>query len=183
MPVEPAAADLAGAPAKAERILTRPLLTFLLLVGAGVSVGLWHKYPRPDTRGTAVLLADGDLDGPERRRQLARLVALADAAPSDVDAQWLGSLAAVRLEDRAAFVRFGTRLAPTGGAATPSAELRAVLGLGDPLLANVALARLAELAGDQTSARRHWQQVAEQCRLQTCPLAAELAAAALAKGR
>lgn len=175
MPVE---RDPAGAPAPAERVLTRPLLAFLLVVVAAVAAGLWHKYPSPDSRGTAALLRDGDLDGAERQRHLARLVALADAAPADVDAQWFAALAAVRLEDRASLDRVTTRLA----AATPTAA-HTELSLGDPLLANVAAAWLADRAGDPAGARRHWEQVAEQCRLQARPLAAELAAAELATGR
>lgn len=158
-------------------------MAFLLLVVAAVAAGLWHKFPRLDSQATAALLRDGDLDGKERQRQLARLVELADAAPTDLAAQWFGALAAVRLEDRAAHARITARLSAAGPAAAPDATTRRDLGLGDPLLANVGAARVAELAGDSTTALQHWRQVAEQCRLQTRALAAELAATALASGR
>ena len=161
-----------------ERILTPPLVLFLVVVALIVGFGLRSKYPTPDVDGAILLLADGDLDGDERRRMLQILRDRALESQSMAHA-WAGMLAAVALEDRAGYA---TLLARLGNGPMPSAvpaEVdRELLHLGDPLLGNLVRAMIAEAAGDLKRSGPLWRQVAVQSKLYFRPFAAELAEAA-----
>lgn len=158
------------------------LWVFLAAVAAAVLAGLCQKYPQPDLDGAVRVLADGDLDGAERARMLARLRDLGaeDARPF---AAWAAGLAALALGDsegvRAAFQRVGG-MPPTDGPEPGEVEF---LHLGDPMLGNVQAALQAEQRGDRELARRKWQQVQVQARMTGHALAPELAAAALERLR
>lgn len=152
------------------------LVGFLLLVGAAVATGWLQANPRPDLAGAMRELADGDLDGSERTRMLQRVQVLAGAAEG-ATARWAAVLAAVALEDRAGHAEALARV----GAAVPDPGQRADLGLGEPLLANLLAAGLAETAGQPQEARRCWQLVATAARLARRPFARELAEQALAR--
>lgn len=158
------------------------LWVFLAAVAAAVLAGLQQRFPRPDLDGAVRLLADGDLDGAERARMLARLRDLGedDARPF---AAWAAGLAALALGDsegvRAAFQRVGG-MPPTDGPEPGEVEF---LHLGDPMLGNVQAALQAEGRGDRDLARRKWRQVQVQARMTGHALAPELAAAALERLR
>lgn len=155
---------------------------FLVAVAAAVLAGLQQKFPRPDLDGAVRLLADGDLDGAERARMLARVLALGndDTRPF---AAWAAGLAALSLGDRdgclAAFQRVGG-VPPTQGPEPGEVEF---LHLGDPMLGNLQAALQAERRGDRELARRKWQQVLVQARMTGHALAPDLADAALERLR
>lgn len=168
-------------PAPRERVLTWPLAGFLLLVAAAVGLGWLQNHPRPDLPAAVRLLADGDLDGAERKRVLAGIVASAATAEGPM-ATWAVLLAAIALEDRAAYAAALARLG--GGpspANVPSAAERGLLHLGDPLLGDVLAGGVAEAAGAFPEARQRWQRVAVQSQLTRRVFAQELATAALAR--
>ena len=95
-------------------------------------------------------------------------------ADSDARGRVAGCLAALALEDRAAFADAAAALDAVTEL-TPD-ELR-WLDLGDPLLANVLRARRLE-EGDRAGAKRVWGQVAAQARMVGNRVAAERAVAA-----
>jgi hypothetical protein len=162
-----------------ERVFTPALLVFLAAVAVYVGLGVRAKYPKPGVDGAVRLLADGDLDGDERRRMLRRTVdgALASEA---VAHRWAGLLAAVALEDRAAYAQL---LAALGAGEVPSqvpAEAeRELLDLGDPLLGNLLHAMIAETAHDHEGSLKLWRRTAVQSRLSGNAFAAELATAGI----
>ena len=162
-----------------ERVLTRPLLVFLVAVAAAVVFGLRGKFPRPPLRQAANLLADGDLDGAERRRML-RITVDASLGSETLTDRWIGMLATIGLDDTASYERLRARLGPGAlpDAAPPAAE-RPRLELGDPVVRNIAAGMLAEADGDKVAARAAWTMVDAQCRLSDRPLARSLATQAL----
>ena len=160
-----------------ERVLTWPLLAFLLVVAAAVGLG-FATGARAATVDEAIeLLADGDLDGDERDRMLLRTIDLAREAESR-RGRWAGLLAAAAAEDEGAYAHFDARIGD-GADAAPDAAERRWLDLGDPLLANLLKARIAALRGDDAGAEVAWRQVAAQARMTANGFAAQLAAAAL----
>lgn len=154
-----------------ERVLTKPLVAFLVLVAAVVVVSIVTRHPRVDLEGAIELLADGDLDHQERQRMLLQTMDLAQQATS-LRQRWAGLLAAVALQDRQAFAVLEARLGV--GAALPEEE-REWVALGDPLLANVLAAMCAQASENKTLARVKWAQVAAQARMTGHAFAAELA--------
>ena len=159
-----------------ERLLTVPLVLFLVLVLALVSGAILTRHPSPNLDGSIQLLADGDLDFEERKRILLRLVDLAKEA--DAKRQlWAGLLAAVILQDRASFREMDARLGVGLARLLPEADLEWLM-LGDVVVANVYLAMVAEASGDKQVARTKWGQVAAQARMTGYVFAGELAAAA-----
>ena len=176
-----AAASSISSPPEAkhrERILTLPLVLFLIAVALIVGLGLRSKYPTPDVDGAILMLADGDLDRKERSRMLQ--IALDGALKSEsVVHEWAGMLAAIALEDRASYTKLLARL---GGGAIPAKvpeeAQRELLHLGDPLLGNLMQAMVAEARGDRPLSKQIWRQVAVECRFARKILAAELAEAA-----
>lgn len=163
-----------AAPPRREPVLTPALVVFLAFVAALVGQGLWSREWRPDLARAIELLADGDLDGGERKAMLARTVELARNAPG-LRERWAGLLAAVGLGDRDAFAAARAQL-PGDPPEVPAAGEREFLDLGDPLLANVLAAFVAEAASDRAEANRRWQQVRAQARLSARLFAGELAA-------
>ncbi|HEX6810118.1 MAG TPA: hypothetical protein VF384_00720 [Planctomycetota bacterium] len=150
-------------------------MVFLLAVLAIVGLGLRSKYPMPALDDAILELADGDLDGPERRRMLRITLDAAMTSESTTHA-WAGMLAAIALEDRTGYAALLARL---GGGPMPTVvppePQRELLHLGDPLLGNLSNAMIAEAAGERALSGRIWRQVAAQCRLSPRPFAAELA--------
>jgi|RhiMethySRZTD1v2_1073278.scaffolds.fasta_scaffold02032_5 hypothetical protein len=166
-----------------ERILTWPLVLFLVAVALIVGFGLRGKYPTPDVDGAILMLADGDLDGIERQRMLQITLDGALASKSVTHA-WAGMLAAVALEDRAGYAMLLARLGSGPVPADVPAEAdRELLHLGDPLLGNLMQAMIAEAAGDKARCKHIWGQVAVQCRFWGRTFAAELAEAAKQRQR
>ena len=168
------------APASLERVLTCPLVAFLAAVLLVVGYGLVTGNPRPDLAGAVSLLGDGDLDGEERLRMLERVRALAAAVDTDF-AHWAGLLACIELADRAGHSAAVAALGGEPCRRLPALAERRFLHQGNPMLANVFAAAVAEGAGDLVEARAKWQQVAVQARLTAKPWPGELAAAALAR--
>lgn len=162
-----------------ERVFTWPLVVFLTAVALIDVVSLWRRSVLPGPADAIVLLGDGDLDGDERQRVLRALVERGRASTA-VAEQWGAMLAAIPLEDRAAYdaIRTGLGL-PGPGAKVPPPTEREFLHLGDPLLANVLAATLAETDGRKGDAVQRWQQVTMQCLLMHRPLAQEIATDAL----
>lgn len=165
-----------GPGATAERVLTRPLLVFLLAVAAWVGAGAWQRYRLPDLDGAVLELADGDLDGDERTRMLRHVLELARDS-SSLPARWAGLLAAISLEDRAAH----DALARSIGAQVPEPAARELLHLGEPLLGHLLAASVAEAGGARDDARRWWALVESGSRLERRELAHDLAVAARAR--
>lgn len=163
-----------GAPRSAAGFL---LWLFLALVATAVGFGLRQKYPAPDFAGTVRLLADGDLDHHERKRQLERVSDLAGAMEG-AEPRWVAMLAAVALQDAGRLAKAVAALGGLPPKQAPAAAEREFLPLGDPMLGNVANALLAEVEGDRARAGTKWRQVAVQARMVGNPVAAELAAAA-----
>jgi hypothetical protein len=182
-PADPEVDPNTGRTAPRERVLTLPLALFLTAVAATLAVGFYGRLRVPGIEEAVSLLADGDLDGTERERML-RITVVAARKSDDVTWQWAGLLAAVALDDRSAHAALAQRL---GGVAPPSKvpppERREWLALGDPMLANVLRAMLAEAAGDRAEAARRWRQVETQSRwfFRKRALAGELAAAGIAR--
>lgn len=169
-----------------ERILTRPLFAFLILLAAIGSHAAWDRFRAPAAAVTIRELADGDLDGAERARALRALVA-AGAASARLEIQWAGLIAAVGLSDRVAYAaawkQVGGSVSDLTGLRPPAAADRPDLGLGDAVLVGVAQATWLEAASQRDQARVRWRQVEAQCRIVPRPLAAELAAAAIERLR
>lgn len=159
------------------RVLTAPLVAFLVVVAGIVGTALWTRHPSPDLEGSIEILADGDLDLRERQRMLLRVIDLAGQADS-LRARWAGALAAVSLQDREGFAGFESKLGDGAARVLPEAERR-WLSLGDVVLANVHLAMDAEASADKELAVKKWGQVAAQGRITANRFASELAAAAL----
>ncbi len=156
-----------------QRLLTAPLVLFLLVVIAIVAGALANRAETPDLEGAIELLADGDLDRDERDQILLRIIVLGES-DSTLRGRWAATLAAVALRDRAAFDRLESRLEPGTKRVLPANRMR-WLSLGDAVLANVLAAMLAEAAGDPTQALTKWQQVAAQSRLTANGVSAKLA--------
>ncbi|MGC6488675.1 MAG: hypothetical protein ACON4Z_13595 [Planctomycetota bacterium] len=153
-----------------ERLLTLPLVAFLLAAGLVVGAAALTRYPSPDLDGCVELLADGDLDREEREHVLARTLSL--AADGDARGRIAGCLAALSLQQRRGFDELEGALAEAGR--LPEAARR-WLDLGDPLLHNVLRASCLQ-AADPDAAAKVWSQVAAQARMVGNELAAELAA-------
>ena len=158
-----------------ERVLTPRLIGFLLLVVSVVGVSVAGRFQSPGIEGCIELLADGDLDLEERQRTLRRTASL--GADSDARGQVAGCLAALALQDRAAFADAVAALDAVAELAPD--ELR-WLDLGDPLLANVLRARRLEVE-DRAGAKLAWGQVAAQARMVGNRVAREQAVAAAAR--
>jgi len=156
-----------------QRLLTVPLAVFLLVTVGTLFGALVLRTEEPDLEGAIELLADGDLDREERDRALSLVVELGSAADR-LRGRWAAVLAAVALQDRAAFDRCEQRLGRAHERIVP-AERQKWLSLGDSLLANMLAAMLAEASEDREGALRHWRQVALQSRFVGNPVAAELA--------
>ena len=179
LPADPNAASISVPTAPRERVFTLPLVLFLLGVAGVLAYGLWQRQRVPGPDELIMLLADGDCDRAERDR-LLRITIEAAKSSDDIVHRWAGMLAAVSLGDREAHAALRSRLGGESVAPPPPpAERREFLHLGDPMLANVLAAMVAEAAGDRKGALRHWRQVAAQCHFMARPLAAELAEAGI----
>ncbi len=155
------------------------LVAFLLVVAGVVAIGWYSTHRSPGLAEGVRWLADGDLDGEERQRALAAVLAGALASSEPVD-RWSGMLAAISLGDRSGYAAARTPLGPGPVlSVVPKASECSMLHLGDPLLGNLAKAMLAESAGDRALALATWRQVQAQCGLCANAFALELALAAL----
>ena len=156
-----------------QRLLTAPLVVFLLVVAGIIATAVAFRAETPDMEGAIELLADGDLDRAERDSLLLRVLDFGESAKAS-RGRWAAVLAAVALQDRGAFDRLKARLDEAGDPVVP-AERRQWLSLGDPLLANLLAAMQAEAAGDGAVARLKWRQVMVQSRFVGNAVAARLA--------
>lgn len=164
------------------RVLTWPLAGFLGLVALVVGIAAWRTFRSPSPLQARLALADGDLDGDERRVAL-RVLVEAGAGATEPAAAWAAWLAAVALDDRAAF---GALAGSAGGErppGLPAAADRDGLGLGDPLVALLARAWIAEAESRQGDAARLWGEVQIGCELVDRPLLAELAGRGITRNR
>jgi len=159
-----------------DRLLTAPLVVFLLLVLGVVGAAFAFRHESPDLEGAIELLADGDFDRRERDRMLLRLIDLGESA-GDLRGRWAATLAAVSVRDREAFDRLEARLGEGAERVLP-AERQQWLALGDAALQNVLAAMMTEASGDAPGALIRWRRVAAQARLTANPVAASLAAEA-----
>jgi hypothetical protein len=153
-------------------LITTPLAVFLLLSVGTVLGALALRVERPALEGAIERLADGDLDRSERDQMLSRVVALGESSER-LRGRWAAALAAVALQDRAAFDRAESRLG--GGDRIVPAPQQLWLSLGDSLLANLFAAMQAEAAQDRSAATEKWGQVAVQARYTGNAVAAKLA--------
>ena len=161
-------------PNAAERVLTPPLVVFLLAVAGVLGFALWQRLP-PSPEQAVVQLHDGDLDGDERARAFAQVVAGA-LGSDEPGLRWAGLLAAIAIGDRPAHAALRSALLdPQGRWQLPPEPAREALALGDPMLGNLRDALLAEANGDVALAAERWRQVAAQSRLVANRFAAELA--------
>lgn len=156
-----------------QRLITTPLAVFLLLSVGTVLGALALRVERPALEGAIERLADGDLDRSERDQMLSRVVALGESSER-LRGRWAAALAAVALQDRAAFDRAESRLGGGGDRIVPAPQ-QLWLSLGDSLLANLFAAMQAEAAQDRSAATKKWGQVAVQARYTGNAVAAKLA--------
>lgn len=159
-----------------DRLLTAPLVVFLLLVFGVVAAAVAFRHESPDLEGAIELLADGDFDRDERKRMLLHVIELGDSS-SDLRGRWAATLAAVSLRDRETFDRFEARLGE-GPERVLATERQHWLALGDAALQNVLTAMMTEASGDGPEALVRWRRVAAQARLTANQVAANLAAEA-----
>jgi hypothetical protein len=159
-----------------DRVLTAPLALFLVVVLGIVATAVVLRHPSPDLDGSIELLADGDLDHRERQRMLLRVAELAIDA-GNLRQRWAGALAAISLQDRAAFEALEATLGDGQARVLPIDQCE-WLAMGDVVLANVHLAMTAEASGNNERALFKWGQVRAQARITANALAGELAKAA-----
>jgi hypothetical protein len=171
----------AAAAAARTRVLTRPLVGFLVLVATVVGFALWQRYPTPDLEGGLQLLADGDLDGAERDRMLRRILQQSTAAATPtVRDLWAGLLVALALGNESAFGAMQARLgASPVPLPVPEPTARTFLDLGDALVRAALFAWIAEAEAQPAVAKARWLSVRDQAVLSRRPLAHAVALAAL----
>jgi hypothetical protein len=168
----------AAATAGAERLLTRPLVAFLVFVAAVLGWNLWRCHASVPLATAVRELADGDPDAEERERLLRGILAAAPSA-NDAASKWAVLLAAIALEDAPAHAAALARLQGSDGRLeVPPPDARRWLHLGDAMLGNVLAAGVAEAAGDRSEARARWELVEAQSRLAARAFLASLARAA-----
>lgn len=162
------------------RLLTRPLLVFLVLVAA-VLLRAGHERLGSVPPSVAIQrLADGDLEGSERRELLRGLLAAGDLG-GDPAARRTAVLAAIALDDAATYARLAGEGPPFGAEDFAPDALPPLHGLGDPVVAALLAAMGDEAAERAAAARRRYRQVAAQSRLAGMQLAGRLAQAGLAR--
>ena len=160
-----------------ERVLTRPLLWFLALVAGLLLRGLDDRLGPCSATEVLQALADGDLEGAQRRELLAAVEAMARVS-RDRGMRLCGAMAAVALDDEAGYA---ARTAALGSGPMPvqaddAGPALDRASLGDPVLAALLQAMLAEASGDPSAAERY-AQVEASSRLFHMPLARRLAKA------
>jgi hypothetical protein len=170
------------APATAREPIVTPAVVLAVLAAAGaVATAWWSSHPTPDLPGAIRLLGDGDLDGAESKRMLARVLALAPAAAGPAQT-WAIAVAALLLDDDAAWAEAAPRVAADVAAGrAPAPSERRELGLGEVLGATVRDAWLAEAAHDRAAARAAWARARDLALLANRRVAAAVATAALVR--
>ncbi len=165
--------------ASEEPVVTKSLLAFALAVAAALAVGFAANRPPADAAAAARALADGDLDGAECKRALARI--LADAASATTPAAtWAVGFAALALGDADAWAKAAAAIARDVAAGiAPAPAERRFLDLGDPMLGAVRDAYVAESARDPAAAKAAWARARAAADLTGRALPREVAAAAL----
>src|SRR5262245_49934188 len=157
-----------------ERVVTLPLAAFLAAVAGVLGWGLLLRAGPWTVDGAVQELRDRDLEGSERRRLLAMLVRDgAAAAPADTARKLRGAMAALALDDEAAWQqRMGGDWLPRR---RDEAGLLADWTFGDPLLTTLTAAMVAEASGDRAQATARYECAARSGRLFHHRLAVALA--------
>ncbi len=166
--------------------MNHPLKVFALTTLGVLGYGLWSRAAGSDPEASLLRLLDGDLDGRHRLEHLRLILAAGDAdAPHDVRRGVLGAMAALELGDRDGYDRLAailggrTPLLPGGGGLRPAALAVEEASLGQPYLASVLRAHLAENDGDRAAARLFFEMAQRSARLFGAQVVADLAAAGI----
>ncbi len=167
----------------ARPIVTRPLAVFLVAVGVVVGVCALPRLLGADWQASVQRLADGDLEGFERKHLWQQVQEAGDAAPAADRMRVLaGAMAAVCRGDEAAYGRLTARLGPgsvpIGVDDGPALETAA---LGEPMLVLYLGGWLAEARGDRAAAGLAYRQVAAGAGAWGLPFLASLAQQALGR--
>lgn len=157
------------------RLLSRPLLAFLLLVLATMAVAAVSALTRPDLEGALRQLEDRDCERGERLALVERVFALGANSRQRPD-RLAAAMAAIVLQDRAACDLLLAAELPLTAA---DAEAIDRTSLGEPVLRTLLQAWCCDGRGDADGARDDFRRVLRQCRLWDLPLARTLAEAAL----
>lgn len=161
---------------RSEVVFTKPLIVFLVVVGLVLLRAADDRAGPREPRQVLAVLAAGDLEGEERRELLPRVVSAA-VGRSERELLLPAAMAAVALGDAEAYRDLCARAA--GAVPVPvhseDGDLLPLAALGDPLLANLLGAMLAEVQGRVDDARRRYGQVLAASRLWHSPLCARIA--------
>jgi hypothetical protein len=160
-----------------ERVLTPVLGVFLSLVGGVMLSALDSRWRRPDLASALALLADGDLEGVERRRILG-IVLAEGRGRQERPPRVAAAAAALLLGDQSAFDYLAARLAE-GGACLRSGDLVAVerLVAAEPVLTHLFAGIAAEGRGERVAAHAAFDRAATAAELWNMPLAKAVAVA------
>ena len=155
-------------------VFSRPLLCFLALVAAILLRGLNDRCGPVTLRIATQRLADGDCERSERL-QLLRAVQRLAAGSTDRATMLKAAMAAVALEDAPGYANWEALLGGAPPLQPDDAGFLAAAALGDPVLAALLAAMLAERTRAPDAADRYGQ-VEASCRLFGLALAGRLAA-------
>lgn len=158
-----------------ERSLSRPLLAFLVLVGATLATAATSALMRPDLDGALRQLGAHDCERHERLALVERVLELGAASRQRPD-RLAAAMAAIVLQDRTACDRLLAAELPL--TAADAAALDRV-SLAEPVLRTLLQAMLLDGRGDADGARAAYRRVLRQCRSWDLPLAKRLAEAGL----
>lgn len=170
----------------AERFASKGLLVAAALAALVLGTSALARFRPLDFATCRQQLADGDLEGDERRARLVRLCAVAD--PGVPVERMAAALACVALEDLPGFFsRCGTAPSVLPVSAQDVAGLDAAscdtAAFGDDVLRRLLDAFCAEARGDRDTARTRYAQLQQSARLHRMAAAGELCAQGLARLR
>lgn len=169
-----------------ERLGSKGLLVAALLAAVVLGSAAFARLRPLDFATCRQQLADGDLEGEERRDRLTRLRAAAD--PARPVERLAAALAAVALEDLPAF--FAQRGAADGSLPVSAQDVAGLdaaaldtAAFGDDVLRRLLDAFCLEARGDRDAARARYAEVQQSARLYRMAAAGELCAQGLARLR
>jgi hypothetical protein len=166
-----------------ERVVTPALGVFLAVVGGVMLAALDSRLRRPQLATALDLLADGDLEGIERRKLLQAVLAEGRSRP-ERPARLAAAMAAVQLGDGPAFERLAAGLAEGGEPlrAEDLASAERFLAV-EPVLGHLCAGMLAADRGDRTAAREAFVAAASAAALWDMPVAKAVALAGVERLR